>query len=174
MTIPLLGRVDALLGDGIEAAVRYKHRRRLSRLGWGEVYDLRSPGVFATGDPPPREGCELQVLIDGANAMPVIAAALEQASSFVHITGWHVAPSFAVVRDQPHGQIGVLLAELAERIDVRVLVWSGAPVPAFHPTRREVKSDARESAPRDPDPGLRRSTRASLPLPSREDGGHRR
>jgi phospholipase D-like protein len=34
--------------------------------------------------------------------------------------------------------LGALLAELAERIDVRVLVWAGAPVPAFHPTRREV------------------------------------
>ncbi len=138
MTIPLLGRADALVGDGVEAAVRYKHRRRLSRLGWGAVYDPRSPGVFATGDPPPREGCELEVLIDGANAMPMIAAALERATSFVHITGWHVAPAFALVRDHPHGQIGVLLAELAKRVDVRVLVWSGAPVPAFHPTRKEV------------------------------------
>ena len=46
-----------------------------------------------------------------------IAAALGDAKSFVHITGWHVAPSFAVVRDRTHGQIGVLLAELAERID---------------------------------------------------------
>ncbi|MDQ2896953.1 MAG: phospholipase D family protein [Actinomycetota bacterium] len=138
MTIPLLGRADALVGDGVEAAVRYKHRRRLSRLGWGEAYDPRSPGVFATGDPPPREGCELEVLIDGANAMPAIAQAISQAKSFVHITGWHVAPSFSVVRDHPHGQIGVLLAELAQRLDVRVLVWSGAPVPVFHPTRKEV------------------------------------
>jgi len=140
MTNPLLGRADALLGDGVELAVRYKHRRRLSRLGWGEVYDRRSPGVFATGDPPPREGCELQVLIDGANAMPAIAEAIGRARSLVHITGWHVAPSFALARDHPHGQIGVLLAELAQRIDVRVLVWSGAPVPAFHPTRKEVKA----------------------------------
>ncbi|MDQ6730922.1 MAG: phospholipase D family protein [Actinomycetota bacterium] len=138
MTIPLLGRADALVGDGVEAAVRYKHRRRLSRLGWGGVYDPRSAGVFATGDPPPREGCELEVLIDGANAMPEIAAALERATSFVHITGWHVAPAFALVRNHPQGQIGVLLAELAQRLDVRVLVWSGAPVPAFHPTRKEV------------------------------------
>ncbi len=140
MTIPLLARADALVGDGVEAAVRYKHRRRLSRLGWGEVFAARSPGVFAAGDPPPREGCSLDVLIDGANAMPAIAQALSQATSFVHITGWHVAPSFALARDHPQGQIGVLLAELAQRIDVRVLVWSGAPVPAFHPTRKEVKA----------------------------------
>ena len=135
---PVTRRLDSLVGDGIERAVRYKHRRRLDRLGWGHAFEPSQPGVFAAADPPPREGCELQVLIDGANAMPAIAAALREAKSFVHVTGWHVAPSFAVVRDQPHGQIGVLLAELAERVDVRVLVWSGAPVPAFHPTRKEV------------------------------------
>jgi phosphatidylserine/phosphatidylglycerophosphate/cardiolipin synthase-like enzyme len=138
MTNPVVGRIDAVLGAAIEAAVSYKHRRRLRRLGWGQVFEPSSPGLFAAGDPPPREGCKLEVLIDGANAMPEIAAALSGAKSFVHITGWHVAPSFALFRDRPHGQIGVLLAELAERIDVRVLVWSGAPVPAFHPTRKEV------------------------------------
>jgi phosphatidylserine/phosphatidylglycerophosphate/cardiolipin synthase-like enzyme len=138
MTNPVVGKIDAVVGEGIEAAVSYKHRRRLRRLGWGKVFEPSSPGLFAAGDPPPREGCKLDVLIDGANAMPEIAAALSNAKSFVHITGWHLAPSFALFRDRPDGQIGVLLSELAERIDVRVLVWSGAPVPAFHPTRKEV------------------------------------
>jgi phosphatidylserine/phosphatidylglycerophosphate/cardiolipin synthase-like enzyme len=36
--------------------------------------------------------------------------------------------------------LGELLAEAAERIDVRVLVWAGAPVPVFHPTRSEVRN----------------------------------
>ena len=135
----LAGRLDTLVGDGIEAAVKRKHRFRLQRLGWSRVFSPSAPGVFAQGDPPPREGCRLEVLIDGANALPVIARAMSEAKSFVHVTGWHLAPSFALDRgggeDKP---IGVLLAELAERIDVRVLVWSGAPVPAFHPTRKEV------------------------------------
>ena len=138
MTNPVIGKIDAVIGDGIETAVSYKHRRRLNRLGWGHVFEPSSPGLFAAGDPPPRAGCKLDVLIDGANAMPEIAAAMAAAKSFVHITGWHVAPAFELFRDRPHGQIGVLLAELAEEIDVRVLVWSGAPVPAFHPTRKEV------------------------------------
>ncbi|HEY2005213.1 MAG TPA: phospholipase D family protein [Solirubrobacteraceae bacterium] len=137
----LAGRLDALVGDGIEAAVNLKHRRRLQRLGWGHVFSPSEPGVFARGEPPPREGCRLEVLIDGANALPVIAQAMSEAQSFVHITGWHLAPSFALHRSGEHDKpIGVLLAELAERIDVRVLVWSGAPVPAFHPTRKEVAS----------------------------------
>ena len=71
-----LDRLDALVGDGIEATVSYKHRRRLNHLGWGRVFEPSHPGVFADGDPPPREGCELEVMIDGANALPAIAQAL--------------------------------------------------------------------------------------------------
>jgi phosphatidylserine/phosphatidylglycerophosphate/cardiolipin synthase-like enzyme len=133
------GRIDTLVGDGIEAAVKRKHRVRLERLGWGHVFSPATPGLFAQGDPPPREGCKLEVLIDGANALPVIAKAMSEARSFVHVTDWHLAPSFVLDREcVAPTPIGVLLAGLAERIDVRVLVWSGAPVPAFHPTRKEV------------------------------------
>ncbi len=134
----LLGRFDELLGDGIEAAVALKHRRRLKKLGWARVFEPSSPGVFARDDPPPREGCELEVLIDGANALPEIAQAISEAKQFVHITGWHLEPAFELVRGHPNGAIGVLLAEMAEQVDVRVLVWSGSPVPLFHPTRSEV------------------------------------
>jgi phosphatidylserine/phosphatidylglycerophosphate/cardiolipin synthase-like enzyme len=140
MANALVGRLDAVLGDGIEATVKLKHRLRLKRLGWERIYDPSDPGVFAAGDPPPRPGCELKVLIDGANALPEMARALSEAKHFVHITGWHLEPAFELVRSSPQDAIGVLLAELAERLDVRVLVWSGAPVPAFHPTRSEVKA----------------------------------
>ena len=134
----LVQRVDTLLGDGIEAAVSLKHRRRLRKLGWGHVFGPSDSGVWARGEPPPREGCELEVLIDGANALPEIARRLEHAKHYVHLTGWHLAPSFELVKGSPQNAIGVLLAELADRIDVRVLVWSGAPIPAFHPSRSEV------------------------------------
>ena len=134
-------RVDTLLGDGIEAAVSFKHRRRLRRLGWDHVFEPSDPGVWARGEPPPREGCELEVLIDGANALPEIARRLEQAKHYVHITGWHLAPSFELVKGSPQNAIGVLLAELADRIDVRVLVWSGAPMPGLSP-------DAGQRSPR--------------------------
>ncbi len=132
--------VDSIVGEGIEAAVVFKHRRRLQRHGWGRLYEPLTDGVFAAGDPPPRDGCSLEVLIDGANALPEMAAALADARRSVHITGWNLAPAFELVRGRPHGAIGVLLAELALRVDVRVLVWAGAPVPVFHPTRAEVSA----------------------------------
>ena len=86
--------------------------------------------AWATGDPPPRDGCSLDVLVDGAAAFPAIADAISNARDHVHITGWHVAPYFELVRGERLGVLGEWLAEAAERIDVRVLVWAGAPVPA--------------------------------------------
>lgn len=85
----------------------------------------------------------MEVLIDGAQALPQIAAALQGAERYVHMTGWHVAAAFELVRGESPIVLGRLLAELAERIDVRILVWAGAPVPAFHPTRSEVKEAVR-------------------------------
>lgn len=85
----------------------------------------------------------MEVLIDGAQALPQIAAALQGAERYVHMTGWHVAAAFELVRGESPVVLGRLLAELAERIDVRILVWAGAPVPAFHPTRSEVKEAVR-------------------------------
>jgi phosphatidylserine/phosphatidylglycerophosphate/cardiolipin synthase-like enzyme len=135
-----LSRADALVGSAIEAGVQVHHRRRLRRLGWEHALDP-SPGArWAAGDPPPRPGNQLDVLIDGAEALPAIASALQAARSHVHVTGWHLAAHFELVRGERPVVLGALLAELAERIDVRVVVWAGAPVPAFHPTRSEVES----------------------------------
>jgi phosphatidylserine/phosphatidylglycerophosphate/cardiolipin synthase-like enzyme len=135
----IVSRADAVVGDAIEAAVRTHHRRRLRRLGWDRALEPPSDGLWAAGDPPPRPGCELEVLVDGARALPAIAEALQGARSFVHLTGWHFAPHFELVRGEPPVVLGALLAELAERVDVRILVWAGSPVPLFHPTRSEVR-----------------------------------
>ena len=143
MAASFLNRVDTTVGDGIEAAVRAKHRWRLHRLGHAS---LRPPGDgwWAAGDPPPRAGCELEVMIDGAQAFPAIADAISGARESVYITGWHIAPHFDLRRDGHGSAIGELLAETAERIPVRVLVWAGAPVPLFHPTRAEVTETVRQ------------------------------
>ena len=134
----VLARADSALGVGVEWAVRAKHRRRLRRLGWSRALEPEEAGLWAAGDPPPREGNELEVLVDGAEALPRIAEALAGARRYVHLTGWHVAADFELERGEPAVTVGGLLGELAERLPVRVLVWAGAPVPAFHPTRSEV------------------------------------
>jgi phosphatidylserine/phosphatidylglycerophosphate/cardiolipin synthase-like enzyme len=133
------GRLDTLIGGGVEAAVRAKHRYRLRRHGWARALEPDGDSLWAAGDPPARAGCSLQLLIDGAQALPAMAAAMRQARRYIHVTGWHVAPHFEIVRDGSHEVLGALLAELAETVDVRILVWAGAPVPVFHPTRSEVR-----------------------------------
>ncbi len=131
-------QLDSALGNGIEAAVRFKHRRRLHRLGWERALAPVDGELWAAGDPPPRSGCTLDVLVDGAEVFPALADAIEHAREFVHVMGWHVAPHFELVRHQRRVVLGQLLADAAQRVDVRVLVWAGAPLPAFHPTRGEV------------------------------------
>jgi phosphatidylserine/phosphatidylglycerophosphate/cardiolipin synthase-like enzyme len=135
----LVTEVDDLIGDGIEAAVCAKHRWRLRRLGAEHVLSPPDEGLWAAGDPPPRDGCSMDVLIDGAQAFPAIADAIAGARDFIHVTGWHVAPHFDLVRGERPSTLGPMLAEAAERLDVRVLVWAGAPVPAFRPTRSQVR-----------------------------------
>jgi phosphatidylserine/phosphatidylglycerophosphate/cardiolipin synthase-like enzyme len=140
-----VARADALLGAAIEATVKHHHRRRLRRLGHPEALEPQPRAdLWATGDPPPRPGCRLEVLVDGATALPAMAQELRAARSHVHLTGWNLAPHFELVRGEHPTAIGMLLAELAERIDVRVMVWAGSPVPLFHPTRKEVEAQVDE------------------------------
>ena len=128
---------ERLLGDAISDQIRRHHRRRLRRQGWERALDRRAG--WAAGDPPPRAGNAIDVLIDGAEALPAIAKELQAAQSHVHITGWFFSPSFALVRDAQPLVLRTLLAELADRVDVRVLAWAGAPVPLFRPSRRDVR-----------------------------------
>ena len=90
-------------------------------------------------DSPPRLGNAVEVLIDGAHALPAMARELRQARSHVHIAGWFFTPGFALERDGDPVVLRDLLAELAERIDVRMLAWAGAPLPLFHPDRKDVR-----------------------------------
>jgi phosphatidylserine/phosphatidylglycerophosphate/cardiolipin synthase-like enzyme len=141
MTIEPVARIDGALGRAIEVGVQRHHRRRLRRLGRGGALDPVGGGLWATDDPPPRPGNQLDVLIDGAQALPAIAEALLAARSHVAITGWYLSAHFELVRGERPIVLGPLLAELAQRVDVRVLVWAGAPLPAFHPTRKEVNAE---------------------------------
>jgi len=98
-----------------------------------------TPGGWAEGDPPPRPGNAVEVLIDGAEALRAIAVAIADARSHVYITGWHITPDFALTRDGPPTILRRLLAEVAERVPVRVLVWAGAPLPILRPWRGDVR-----------------------------------
>jgi len=93
-------RLDRAVGEQLERQVRNHHRRRLARLGHAHVFDPPDASLWAAGDPPPRPGNELKVLVDGERAIGEICAAIEQARSHVHIAGWHVTPRFKRIRDE--------------------------------------------------------------------------
>src|ERR671934_400946 len=130
-------QLDDRVGDAIERAVRAHHRRRLQRIGWAHALDAVGP-AWASGEPPPRAGNAVEVLVDGAVALPRIAEELRRARSHVHLAGWHVTPTFRL-GPSPDDELRAILAELAERVEVRVLVWAGAPLPLFTPDRRDAR-----------------------------------
>jgi phosphatidylserine/phosphatidylglycerophosphate/cardiolipin synthase-like enzyme len=165
LSMPILpdaiDRADRAVGEQLERAVRDHHRRRLAKLGHAQVFEP-SPGggLWAAGAPPPRAGNRLDVLIDGERAIAAILDAIRGARSHVHLAGWHVTPTFALERDGARRTtLRDALAELAERIPVRVLVWAGPPLPVFEPKRSDVKRVQEE---------LTRGTRIRCVLDARE------
>jgi hypothetical protein len=58
-----------------------------------------------------RDGCAVDVLIDGAEVLPRIAEAIRDARSFVHIAGWHVTPDFGLERGDGALPLRALLAQ---------------------------------------------------------------
>jgi phosphatidylserine/phosphatidylglycerophosphate/cardiolipin synthase-like enzyme len=129
---------EARLGEAISDQIARHHRRRLRRIGWEHALDAAAWG-WARGEPPPRPGNAIDVLIDGAEALPLIARELQSVRSHIHMTNWFLSPDFDLVRDERPVVLRHLLGELAERVDVRILLWAGAPLPLFRPSRREVR-----------------------------------
>ena len=81
----------------------------------------------------------------------------------MHIAGWHVTAAFGLTRDDAAMRLRDLLGELAERVDVRVLLWAGAPLPVFKPTRAAVRRVREE---------ITRGTRVQCALDSKERPMH--
>jgi len=138
MGMPLLDRVDSAIGDRIEGLVRSHHRRRLRRAGWMIALEP-SQRLWADGDPPSRPGNDVEIMIDGASFLPRLTGELERAESHVHIAGWYLSTELALVRESGRVVLVDLLADLARKLDVRVLLWAGAPLPLFRPSRGDVR-----------------------------------
>ena len=153
---------EAFVGEAVSKQITAHHARRLRALGWEGALNPEGDG-WAECAPPPRSGNAIEILVDGADALPAIADALQAARSHVHVTGWYFSPDFALVREGAPLVLRNLLAELAERLDVRVLVWAGAPLPLFRPSRRQVKRMRDE---------LTEGTRIQCELDSRERPMH--
>jgi len=97
----VIERLDARVGQSIERASRAHHRRRLARIGRSAQLDPPEDGeLWSAGEPRPRDGCQLEVLIDGEQALAAIAEAIASARAYVHIAGWHATPDFRLTRHE--------------------------------------------------------------------------
>src|SRR5947209_7090691 len=151
---------DRILGDAVEGASMLHHRRRLSKLGHAVSFSPDwDDSLWAAGDPPPRTGNAVEVLIDGEEVLPAIARAIRSARSHVHIAGWSMTPRFELTRDDHPAVVRELLAETSRNATVRVILWAGAPVPVIRPDRRDVRRDRDD---------LRAGSRVEVALDRRE------
>jgi len=91
---------DDALGQIVERLARSHHRRRLRRVGWTTAIDP-PPGGWAEGDPPPRPGNALTVLIDGADALQAMAVAIAEARTHSTVTAQETEGS--LTDDPPPG-----------------------------------------------------------------------
>jgi phosphatidylserine/phosphatidylglycerophosphate/cardiolipin synthase-like enzyme len=159
--VDVLGAADVLIGRAIERSLEAHHRYRLRRLGRLDALEPPDDGTLWCGEaPPPRDGCSIEVLIDGEETLATIAAAIRGARRSVRLAGWHTAPHFALERGEPPTVLRELLAERAARgVAVRILLWAGAPLRVFTPARADVRADARE---------LERGTGVRVALDARE------
>jgi phosphatidylserine/phosphatidylglycerophosphate/cardiolipin synthase-like enzyme len=138
MGIARIDRFDDSIGSGIEQLVVAHHRRRLKRRGWQHAYDPPSDGLWCAGDPPPRDGNAVEVLVDGEDALGRLEEEIAGARDSVLLAGWHFEPSFRLTRGGP--TLRELLADAAGHADVRLLTWAGAPLPLFKPSRADVRA----------------------------------
>jgi phosphatidylserine/phosphatidylglycerophosphate/cardiolipin synthase-like enzyme len=132
-----IDRVDDAVGSTVERLVVSHHRRRLKRHGWQRAYDPPDDGLWCAGEPEPRDGNALEILVDGQEALPRLQDEIAGAEHSVLLAGWCFEPTFRLSRGGP--TLRELLAETAERADVRVLAWAGAPLPLFKPSRSSVR-----------------------------------
>ncbi|MHB8234350.1 MAG: phospholipase D-like domain-containing protein [Solirubrobacteraceae bacterium] len=140
MDLEAVSRIDRLTGSVLERSVDAHHRLRLKRAGRLDQLSPPDDGsLWAAGEPTRRAGNALEILIDGAQALPRVAEAIAGAREHVHIAGWHVTADFGLTRDASASRLRDLLGELAERVDVRVLLWGGSPLPVFTPDRAAVR-----------------------------------
>lgn len=94
----------------------------------------------------------MEVVIDGADYFSRLVEAVRSARSHIFIASWYLNPDFELVRDRDERlTVADLLAEVAQRVDVKVLVWAGAPVPPnLKTSRSDVKRIGRELSGRGP------------------------
>ena len=126
--------------------VDHAQRERARAAWWGD-----DPRWFAGGTPP-RAHNRVLPLIDGERFFAALHEDLLAAQHYVYVAGWCFTPELPLRRGSTASltetRLLSVLTELAERLPVRLLIWSGAPV--FFQPSTAIASAAQETMRRAP------------------------
>jgi len=122
----------------------FRHRRALRRGRVDAAQRDRARAAWWGGDPrwfaggtPPRAHNRVLPLIDGERFFAALHADLLAAQHYVYVAGWCFTPELPLRRGSAtlleETRLVTILAEIAERLPVRLLVWSGSAL-LFQPT----------------------------------------
>jgi phosphatidylserine/phosphatidylglycerophosphate/cardiolipin synthase-like enzyme len=78
------------------------------------------------GSYPPRQGNEIQILIDGQAAYSEVAAAFHSAKKFIYLTISYGAQDFLLVPESGETLFDILRSRQKDGVDVRMVVWQPA------------------------------------------------
>jgi hypothetical protein len=82
----MLRELDAAIGQQVERLVVSHHRRRLNRIGYGDVLSA-APGGWASSAPLPRPGNLLDVHVSITNGSAGVSFVGNDVSGSISITG---------------------------------------------------------------------------------------
>ncbi len=144
----LEGFIGRYAGKAIAPLVHQNSERRM-RDWKDKTYPSHRPSAWWTDDPrwypggtPPREHNRITPLVDGAEYFPALRDAIKGAQHYVYIIGWFLSPYIPLARESEaeieQTRLLTLLAEAAQRVPVRILLWNGAPF-LIQPTTRDVQ-----------------------------------
>ncbi|MDQ2741833.1 MAG: phospholipase D family protein [Chloroflexota bacterium] len=147
--VDLAQRLSTLLFLPVRTVLGRFHRRRhtltQARAAHPESYPPLPPPWSADnrwfpGGCPPRARNELVPLIHGVEYFTDLVAELQTAQQRVTICEWCLTPLMALLRENREGAdiLADALRQVSQRVQVYVLLWSGAPS-LFEPTTHMVK-----------------------------------
>jgi phosphatidylserine/phosphatidylglycerophosphate/cardiolipin synthase-like enzyme len=100
------------------------------------------PHWYVAGTPP-RQHNRVTPLIDGESFFTALRQSLETARDYVYIAGWCLTPHIPLGREDRRALVETQLLEMlsraAERLPVRILLWSGDAV-LLQPTTHAVEA----------------------------------
>jgi phosphatidylserine/phosphatidylglycerophosphate/cardiolipin synthase-like enzyme len=138
-----------LLSEGGVRLRRTARRPPSTTLGTGLIRPLLGATWWSAdpcwypGGTPPRRHNHVTPLVDGERYFAALLEALTGSRSYIYIAGWCLSPDIPLDRSSPQAiiesRLVKILPGLAQRVPVRILLWSGAPLlyePNHQYTRR--------------------------------------